>query len=381
MKVVSKIAFRYLFSRKSNDVITWISRIALVGIAIGSAALIVVSSVFNGFVELIEQNIDSTAPYYKIVNKDSDIFSISDAELDSLSFIPGISAVQGVIEGVCVARHNATQQQTSNEESARHESKQALLKLKGMEGASGYVLSEDGARELAYKRGFLSQIELFYPSDLGVFNSTLNSIKGRPVAISSAMTMSVIVPISQARQLLSLHEEEYSGVEIYCDMVGNAPTKSELQKGLAHKNLKVLDRVEQNPSLHKVMRYEKLAIYMILLMILLLISVNIYSSLSMLIIEKQADIANLKAMGATNALVKRIFFTQGMMVSSLGLVVGVIVGLMLSYAQQYFGIVNFPGNSIVDYYPVKIKLMDVLLCIIAVTGMGASISKISIKNI
>ncbi|MBQ5482186.1 MAG: ABC transporter permease, partial [Bacteroidales bacterium] len=141
----------------------------------------------------------------------------------------------------------------------------------------------------------------------------------------------------------------------------------------------VRDRQQQNTMLYKLLKYEKIAIYLILLFIMLIISFNIYGSLSMLIIEKRDDIATLRAMGADDALVGQIFTREGWLISLLGIFSGVAIGLLICWAQQRFGLVKMPGNFVVDAYPVVVQAADILLIIAGVALIGWLISLLTRK--
>ena len=126
----------------------------------------------------------------------------------------------------------------------------------------------------------------------------------------------------------------------------------------------------QDESLYKMMRYEKAAIFLILIFIVIIISLNIFGSLSMLVIEKQEDIATLRAMGADERLIRRVFVLEGWMISLLGMAVGVVLGVGLALLQQHFGLIKMPGNFVVDAYPVVLRLGDVLLSAAGVALIG-----------
>ncbi|MCF0173089.1 MAG: ABC transporter permease [Bacteroidales bacterium] len=132
----------------------------------------------------------------------------------------------------------------------------------------------------------------------------------------------------------------------------------------------VRNKFQQNASVYKMMTYEKLAVYLILLFVVLIISCNVFGSLSMLIIEKKEDIAILQSMGADRRLINGIFAAEGWMISLLGTVIGIIVGLGVCLAQQKFGIVAMPGNFIVTAYPVRIHLTDVVAVFFSVAAIG-----------
>jgi ABC-type lipoprotein release transport system permease subunit len=136
----------------------------------------------------------------------------------------------------------------------------------------------------------------------------------------------------------------------------------------------VRDRQQQNTTLYKLLKYEKIAIYLILLFVMLIISFNIYGSLSMLIIEKRDDIATFRSMGADDSLIGQIFVREGWLISLLGIAVGIVLGLLVCWAQQRFGLVKMPGNFVVDAYPVVVRLTDILIVVAGVALIGWLIS-------
>lgn len=358
MSIVSKIAFRYLFARKSG-VITWISRIGVAGIAIGTAALIIVCSVFNGFSSLIEKNLDDGSPSFRIEAISGKNFSVAPSVLDSLSRLSGVEIVREVVESFCLARYDG---------------EYCVLSIKGVPGIKGVFLSPDAALALGYKPQFLGSLELIYPStNLNFHSKAFRTIKERPASYANTSGMTALVPIEKARYLTGITDNSSTCIEVY----GSSTVTKESLCRVMGISYKVLDRVEQNPGLFKMMRYEKFAIYLILFFIVLVVSVNIYSSLTMLIMEKKPDIYDLKAMGTTSVQVKKVFFTEGIIVTTLGLVIGIVVGLAVSFLQQRYGIIGLPSNGIVSVYPIEIQLCDVLLTLLGVSTIGAVVSALS----
>ena len=176
----------------------------------------------------------------------------------------------------------------------------------------------------------------------------------------------LLVPIGLMRELLD-YETEVSRLEIWTDQADKV--QKELQNSLGP-DFKVLNREQQNQSIYRMMRYEKLAIYLILVFIVVIIAFNIYSSLKMLIIEKQADMGTLRSMGAPEALLRRIFLAEGFLVSLLGMVIGLVLGVALVLLQQRFGLVPMPGNFAVTSYPVVLKAADLLWTVAGVACVG-----------
>lgn len=368
MRAELKIAARYLFSRKSGDVITWISWIGVVGIAVGTMALVVVLSVFNGFTDLITKNIEENSPYYKIVPAEGRHIADADTLERALSSIAGVSYIQQVVEDMVAVRYDAAD---------------GLTLMRGVSSVNELSVSSQAARELGVRVNLLSNIELLYPS----FSESISvrvpikKISQRPRHIIDGSSSMVVVPIQKARELLGLLCGESSYVEVYCDGWDAAPpTIAQIEANIGSE-YKVLDRKEQNPGVFRVMRHEKFAIYLVLFFIIVVVAINIYASLSMLIIEKKQDIAILFALGFNQKNLKKIFYYEGMMATCIGLFSGVLIGLALSLLQQNFGLVHMPGNGVVSSYPINVKSIDVFLSSCGVALIGYVVSKLSVHNI
>lgn len=243
---------------------------------------------------------------------------------------------------------------------------------------------------LAYSMGisprFLGAIELYFPASDRPFSvsdpaASLESIKVYPsgiyaLAASSGDSRTVILPIEQMRSLLHL-DDEVSSVEIRLRDGVHASREKKIIQGLSEKlgpGFKVKDRTMQNASLYKMMRYEKASVYLILLFVTVIIGFNIFSSLSMLIIEKEEDIRTFFAMGAGEKTVRRIFVLEGWLISLLGMAAGLVLGIIAVLVQQKFGIVKMPGSFALTKYPVILEPSDVILTAVTVAAVGYLIS-------
>lgn len=181
----------------------------------------------------------------------------------------------------------------------------------------------------------------------------------------------VMVPIGTMRELMGYSDDEVTAIELR----GNGDIGFDPGDGFV-----VLDRYQQHPDLFKMMKYEKAAIYLILVFIVIIISLNIFGSLSMLIIEKSGDVETLRAMGAGDKLIRKIFALEGWLISLLGMVSGLVVGVIIVLVQSRFGIVKLPGNYLIDAYPVELQLTDLLLTVAAVAAIGFIISLSAGRN-
>ena len=365
MGVSGFIAGRYLFSGKSRSVISWISGIGAAGMAVGTAALIVILSVYNGFDRIIRDNLDASSPDIVVRPAVGKTFDAGADAFAQVAALPGVVSAEGVVEEKVAVRYG---------------DRQAVTKVRGIEGAWECSASSTLASELGIKTFFLEQLTLFFPSKSESFSmanpaASLESVSMRPKEIVSSDESLVIIPISKARELLHI-ESDVTSFEIYGPKVSVKQVRE-----LLGPDFEVLDRFQQHPAVYKMMRYEKAAIYMILIFVVLIVAFNIFGSLSMLIIDKKNDISTLSSMGASAPVIRRTFWLEGWFVSLLGLVIGLVVGIALVLIQQYTGLIKMPGNYLVSSYPVVLKFTDVLLTAAGVALIGALISSISIKEI
>lgn len=372
MKLSLYIAKRYLFAKKSHNVINIISAISATGMAIGTAALIIILSVYNGFDNIIRQNLSESDPDYLILPSEGKTFNGSDLPLSALAETFGIS---GIIEESVFITYGGNQ---------------GFAKARGVESSdSSSLWLGDIARakfgpgiasELGINPRFVESAFLYFPDRNAKFSpvnpeAALNNVRVKPVDIFTSTTEFdndlVIVPIELMRTLLGYGEDEFTAVELR----GRAGAALDLGNDFV-----ILDRYHQHPEIYKMMKYEKAAIYLILIFIVIIISLNIFGSLSMLIIEKQGDIDTLHALGADDKLIRKIFALEGWLISLLGMVSGLVVGILTVVIQSRFGIVKLPGNYLVDAYPVALQWTDVLLTAAAVTAIGFIISLSAGRN-
>lgn len=391
------IAKRYLFARKSHNVINIISAISAIGMAIGTAALIIILSVYNGFDSLVRSMMSNVEPDLMITPSEGKVFIPEGEVYDWIYEQPE------VLNMCCVLQDQVF---------ISYDGKQGLATAKGVDWIyedespiqdhmvrgsfslhDGQVLQAVTGAGLAYEMGinprFLSPIEIHYPSRTRriSLSSPMSSIRSAEVFPAGIFSVNddidretMIIPIEVMRDLLE-HEDEVSAVEIRVtegtDEKGIERLRKEIEDRL-DPGLTVKDRYRQNETLYKMMRYEKAATYMILFFVIIVIAFNIFGSLTMLIIEKKEDIMILKCMGAKGHLIDRIFILEGWMISLAGLAAGTAAGLILSLLQQYLGIIKMPGHFIVQAYPVIISWSDILLTITGVAAIGYAIATLPV---
>jgi len=192
----------------------------------------------------------------------------------------------------------------------------------------------------------------------------------------------MIIPLDQMRQLLG-YDKEVSGIEVRLEEGASRKTLrktiSEI-KTILGPEFKALDRFRQNTSLYKMMRYEKAAIFLILIFIIIIIAFNIFGSLTMLIIEKKDDIETFRSLGATDSMLRKTFTLEGWLISLLGLAAGLVIGIGFAVLQQQFGFIKMPGNFLVNAYPVIVQWNDILLTIAGVAIIGYLIASLPVRR-
>lgn len=387
MGIGLKIAWRYLFAKKTQNVINIISAISACGMAVGTAALIIVLAVYNGFDSIVSSSLSCVEPDLLITPASGKYFVPEGEIYGQLYSDPSVKSICCVLEEtvfLSYGKKQATAQVRGVDEIYEEESDIASHIVRGeYKLHKGSVplacLGTALAHRLEANPAFVTPMEIWYPSRTRKFSAispaaSLESVKVWPSGIfninSEVDEQLVIVPIETMRELLEL-KEEVSAVEIR--LVPGEGNVAALRKAISDAlgtEFLVKDRYMQNESLYKMMKYEKAAIYLILIFMVLVISLNIYGNLTMLTIEKRGDIFTLKSMGASNALIRRIFRLEGWLITLVGLVIGAAVGIAVVLLQEHFGIVKMPGGFLVSAYPVILQWTDVALVCISIALIG-----------
>ncbi|MBR4809260.1 MAG: ABC transporter permease [Bacteroidales bacterium] len=393
MNVRLFIARRYLFARKSHNVINVISAISAIGMAIGTAALVLILSVYNGFDDLIQRNIGDFAPDLLMASPDgSSKFSPDSLLIDAIAADSRVESVRYTLEdnvfltyGDRQAIARAKGVEDGFEQSPRlipHITEGESAIRKG--DAPAAIVGAGLARNLGLHPRFLDRLVLYYPDKNGRISPSnpAASAVSRSVAPSGIISVSseadaslVIVPLYVMQSLTGTPDGVVSAVEI--NLKDNSRRAVRRFKKDYAGSCTLLEREEQQRDLFRMMKYEKAAIFLILIFVVLIVALNIYGSLSMLIIEKEDDIATLRAMGASRRLTRQIFVLEGWLISLLGLAAGLVIGSALALAQQKLGFVKMPGNYLVDAYPVVVQPSDIILTAAAVALIGLLVALVS----
>ncbi len=399
MKFPFFIARRYLFAKKSHNAINIITLVSVIGVAVGTMALVVVLSVFNGFEKLILSLFNAFNPDMEIRLKEGKVFSVEDLPLEELRNIPGIALYSEMLEETALItyrdkQHLVTMRGVSDD----------YIKITGLDTmlVAGQLVLEDGDADYlilgqgveyvlaANLNDFLNPLNLYVPrrgrstglQPSQAFNASSNYASG-VFGIQSEFDMEyILVPIRLARRLLN-YENQATSLVIGLEPGANTSRVQKELENLLGNDFQIRNRLQQQDFLYKVMRSEKWAIFLILSFILIIATFNVIGSLTMLIIEKQRDIRILHNMGAPQKTIRQIFLTEGVLITLGGALAGILFGGIISWLQMRFGIISIQaeGNFIIDAYPVHIKAIDFLLVAITVFGIGWLSSLLPVRNI
>ena len=387
------IAKRYIFAKKSHNAINVISGVSVCGVALATLALICTLSVFNGFQDLVATLFTAFDPQLKIVATTGKVFDAQDPRIQNIRQMPEVAVFSESLEDNAMVQYKG---------------RQVMVTLKGIQdnfneltaidsilfGRGDMVLADEvvdyvipGA-ELVSVLGtgvrFVDPLEVYAPkrgAKINVANPTTSFESD--LLYSSGLVFAVnqqkydasymLVSLEFARELFQ-YDTEVSSIELKLkDEADTDQVKRTLQQQLGE-GFQVLDRYEQQSDTFRIMEVEKLISYIFLTFILLIACFNVIGSLSMLIIDKRADVVTLRNLGADNQLISRIFLFEGCLISLFGALIGIVLGLTLCLVQQEFGLIGLGGTGegsfIIDAYPVSVHLQDVILVFITVWVVG-----------
>ena len=378
MKLSLYIAKRYLFAKKSRNAINIISSVSVAGVAVGTMALIIILSVFNGLETMVSAIFNTFDPDIKITASEGKTFIADTARLKLLANVDGLSCYSLTIEDNALLKYGSRQYiatikgiddnyaMVSNIDSSMWE---GVFMLRNDKGRPYAIPGLGVATYLGIRVNFITPLEILFPKKSGGTNITAeNSLNQKFIFPSGIFQVEkeydskyVYIPIDLARELTE-NEKGVSTIEIRFKQ--NADPR-DVQKEIIKifgKGFKVQNRYEQQAIFYKVMRSERLAIFFILTLILVIASFNIIGSLTMLIIEKERDIEILKSLGADNNLIRKIFIFEGWMISIIGAFSGIILGFIVCWLQQTYGFVKLNSQSLImDSYPVVLKMKDFII--------------------
>lgn len=372
-------AWRYFKAKKSTNAINIISWISIVAIVIGTAALILVLSVFNGFEGLVKSLYSSFYTDLKVSPATGKTITVTPEQLAQLRGLKGVRNFALVVEEKALIQNGDYQ---------------SVIFLKGVDENYRYVTGvADNIIRGTYNTGNANQpkivlgagveaalgvqadqdvypLRVILPRKNNAENiDPLNDISSDTIRFSSSFliqqdfdTKYGITNLDFVRNALQLGENEYGGIEIKTIDPNDAVNVQKAVQAVFGKGYKVLTRYEQNRSLYSVMNMERWIIYGVLSLILVVAAFNMIGALTMLVLEKQKDISVLHALGGTRGFIQRIFLSEGLLLALVGTVAGMLIALLIAWLQIQFHLIPLEGGSfLINYFPVKLRLFDFML--------------------
>ncbi len=383
-----KFALAYLRAPKSHSIINLISIVSVIAVAIPTAAMVVLLSVYNGLDDLLKSMYQGFDPQIRITSAEGKYFDPQDV-MTKLSTLEGVEAVSHYIEDNILASYRDRQYiATVRGVDTLYP---AIVPIEDMV-ISGTYKTKIGTMEaavvgagVAYQLGvnavLRNSIKLIAPSSESETFIPGSQFRSRNVMPESVFAIDaqtdgkyIITSIELARELFG-KDGEVSATGL---LLAQGTDESDFQEQLIAtlgKEYIVKNRYEQKETLYTIMRYEKLAIYMIVMLVLLIASFSLVGSLIMLIEDKRGDIKMLYSVGANRSFVCGVFTLEGFYIVATGIVVGMVIGVSLVVAQNAFGIVGIGGETmVIDHYPVRLSLTDLVVTGLSVAGVGYLIS-------
>ncbi|MFY0252712.1 FtsX-like permease family protein [Chitinophaga sp. 30R24] len=390
--MVWQFASRYFRAKKSTNAINIIAWVSVVAIAVGAGALIVILSVFNGFEGLVKSLYSSFYPSIKIAPSSGKTMLLSPARLEEIAAVPGVAHYSAVVEEKAVLRYG---------------DEPTIAVLKGVDSSYNNVAGVksnivrgrfDTGDSVAYRAVLGVELEgalgvdvvhSIAPVTVYLPRRNVNAFVTPEDALNSGVlypagtfaiqqefnSKYVITNIEFLRKLLELKPDEMSALEVSTRYGTNENELKGKLEQLLGQGYKVQTRYEQNQSLYAIMQTEKWAVYIILSFIMIIAAFNMIGSLYMLVIEKEKDITILKAMGARQSLIMRIFLAEGLIIAGIGAALGFALAIIFCLLQQRFGLIKLEGTSfLVDAYPVSMHWVDFLLVFITILIIGLAAS-------
>lgn len=394
MNLPSFIAQRYLLAKKSHNLINIVTWISIISICVATFAMIFVLSVFNGFNVVISDMIHQFSPDLNISAVKGKTIDLDKFPIEKINSVNGIDYVFPTITEDVLFK-NSNKQQIGQVKGIPNDYNK-IARIRGtIFNDTTFTINNNNINfgipgtGMAYYLGInvyqpYSSIQVFVPKrgNASTFNLENSFNSGKLIVTKVFSTQQevderlVLAPFNWLSELM-----EYDGlatdIEVFVNKQIDDKELNKIKKELKNilgEDYKVYDQYEQQETLYKMMKAEKLAVYLILTFILIMATFNMIGALSMLIIDKTKDITLLKAIGAENNLVKKIFINEGLLISVVGGILGLIFGIIAVLVQQHFGIIrlgNGDGNYVIDAYPVALEFADILLVFVTITIIGS----------
>ncbi|MBQ8703998.1 MAG: ABC transporter permease [Bacteroidales bacterium] len=387
MRLEPFIATRYLFARKQKSVVTVISWISLIGLMVSTAALIIVLSVYNGIGELTKSLFGTFDPELVVEPARGKTFHTSDIDYHALRHADGVEAVAAMVNETAWLTYG---------------SNQAIVRLRGVDDNYGAVTGFD---TLVTADAEASDLPLLYLGGEIYYTLAMRPHSNMPAAVhipkrgttAIGLTMDqafntgyalpagyffiqqdldrqyVVTDIDFVRSLMDYAPDEVSALGIKLKPGANARKVKKALAALHPTLVTVKDRHDQQPLYYKIFRSERLGIYLILSLIVLISTLSLVASLSLLVINKRRDIFILQSMGLTRQRLRGVFRAEGMLICAVAVVTGLAIGFLICWLQQQFGIIRMgDGNFVVSAFPVAMRGVDFLVTFLLVMAISTA---------
>lgn len=389
------IAFRYLFSKKKNNVINWITWISVSVVAIVAAALIIILSAMNGLSSSVRNLYSNFDPEIKIETHKGTRFNPDSLPIKKIEELNGVLGISYALEETALLKYGDNQEVATVKGVTNYFSKITNIESAIIEGHYGPFVGGPNESVLginiAYKLGVNTDsnipLRMYIPNINGYSSGPsdlFKSISSYPRGIfdinSDFNSKYIIVSIDQARNLIGV-PNTINAIEVGIDSLFNSKdVKADIQELLGN-TYSVKTRFEQNEFLFKSINAEKWITLLILSLVIILAIFNVMGSLTMLVIDKKKDIFVLKSMGANQSQIKLIFWLEGFLISAFGSLIGLTIGIGLLLLQLQFCFFGYGTSSGFDCFPVELHFFDVIIILLVINGIGCAASLIPIRRI
>lgn len=390
MMLAARIAWRYLVSKKGHQAVNIISIVAVCGVVVTTAALVCVLSVFNGFRGIIMGRLAMLDPPIAITATHGKAMAHADSVINVVRAIDGVQAALPVVEDQALAvmadYQMPVRMRGVTDDYNRYNAMNELM-VEGEfmlhDGVSSYMVPGVGpAIQLRATSELLHMVKLFVPRRQGSVNmaNPMTAFRADSLFVAGVFQLQqnnydarvIFVPIDVAKGLLD-YTTEATQVEVFVTDSTATPAVMQRIVTALGPSYAVKDRLMQQDAAYRLVNVEKWMAFLLLAFILVIATFNVIGTLSLLIIEKRESIDVMRSLGADDRLIIRIFIAEGWLITLVGTVLGVAIGLLLCYGQQRFGWITLsgdPANMIVHAYPVAVQWSDVLLTLGAVLVVG-----------
>lgn len=379
------IARRYLFAKRSTNAINIITGISVLGVAIGTAALLLVLSVFNGFEDLLSGLFGHFNPEIKVAPAKGKTFGIDSLVLAKVRGLDGVEIVSETLEEIAFFEYEGSQDfgvlkgvdrffaEVNRIDSTIREGRYIFQ----TEDRNCAVLGAGMARKLSVNvENFAVPLTVYMPAEQrgGILDKPFKARIVYPMgsfAIQQEFdNQYILAGLDFAREVMGVSDSIVSSLEIKCKQGANVADVKARISGVLGPRFTVKDHYEQNEAFFKVMNLEKWMGFAITSLMLILMAFNTLGALWMIVLDKQKDISVLKSMGATDQNVRAIFLLEGLLLTLLGMVIGLLLAMILYYLQKTFGIIAVPPGFLVESYPIAMRLHDFLPVVATVVSIG-----------